>query len=305
MLRLPSSRAVSVFAALLVLAGCNVLDPAFDEGGDVETLLEDARYARAGGDFERATELLEEAYAKEPKHPVVRVELAGALLRRESLNSVNLIARIAEHVEQGTEDVPSGPGQRSGACSWNDAAEFRTFDPSSLSEFPDVVAARSTLNRIRGLFTDAEAPIMPAGMRELNTCTVARGGEVGYDRNALLDELYTAFEGDYNLVRTALLLNAATLTLDAYVELFADVELPVDWFLVGDPEAARLGFCTDPLQAPSFTDHVASEADRLGRALVSVDLLIHDANQASLAELRDDALEFYGRFEDTMEPICG
>ena len=42
---------IAGLAVMVAIAGCNVLDSAYEEGGSIENAIEDAQYARANGDF--------------------------------------------------------------------------------------------------------------------------------------------------------------------------------------------------------------------------------------------------------------
>ena len=293
----------SALAALLVIAGCNVLDPAYDEGGDVQALLEDARYARANGDFDRAAELLEEAYAQEPANPEVRLELAGTLLQREGLNSIDLVSQVVHFVEE--HDAGAG-GQRSDgeACTWESAEPAQPFDPASFPEYGTILEARPVLNQVRDLLAGTDGAILPAELLTLSPCEAIVDGEVVYDREVILDDLYATFDQNQNRVRTALLLNTVTLVLNAYVGVFEQPDLPVSWFIVGEGESERLGYCVAPEQALTLQNRIDGEVSNVGRAMFSLDLLVHDANNAALAALRDEALALYEAMEADLNPLC-
>lgn len=296
--------APSALAALLVIAGCNVLDPAYDEGGDVQALLEDARYARADGDFDRAANLLEEAYAQEPTNPEVRLELAGTLLQREGLNSIDLVSQVVAFVREH-EAEPSG--QRSGSadsCSWDSAEPTQAFDPSAFPEYQAILDARPVLNQVRDLLAGPDGAILPPELVTLSPCEAIVDGEVVYDRDAILGDLYAALGNDPNRVRAALVLNMVTLTLNAYVGIFEQPDLPVSWFIVGEGESERLGFCVATEQAATLHDRIDTEVNNVGRAMFSIDLLVHDAHNAALASLRDEALALYETIEAGLNPLC-
>lgn len=297
--------APSVLAALLVIAGCNVLDPAFDEGGDVQTLLEDARYARANGNFERAAELLEAAYAMEPANPEVRVELAGTLLQREGLNALDVVSQVTTYVQ---ESLGGEAGSRRGAgadsCSWNSTEPTAAFDPGAFPEYQAILDARPVLNQVRDLLAGPNGAILPQALVTLSPCAAIVDGTFVYDRDAILAELYATFGGDPNHVRTALLLNTVTLTLNAYAGIFEQPDLPVSWFLVGEPDDARFGFCVAAEHDGILDGQIDTEVNNIGRAMFSLDLLVHDASNAALADLRDEALALYETFEADLGQFC-
>lgn len=297
--------APSLLAALLVVIGCNVLDPVYDEGGSVQTLLEDARYARANGDFDRAAELLEAAYAQEPEDAQVRLELAGTLLQREGLNSIDLVSQITDFMRRSLDDEA---GHRSGSadsCSWEGLEPTRPFDPGAFPEYRAILDARPVLNQVRDLLAGPDGAILPAELVALRPCDAIVDGEVVYDRDAILDDLYATFGGDPNRVRAALLVNTVTLTLNAYAGIFEQPGVPVSWLLVGESDALRLGFCVATEDVVTFQDQITTEVHNIGRAVISLDLLVHDARSAVLTTLLDEALALYEVFEADLGLVCG
>lgn len=305
MLIFQRSLAPALLAALLVVAGCNVLDPAYDEGGSVQALLEDARYARANGDFDRATELLEAAYAQEPDNPQVRLELAGTLLQREDLNSIDLVSQVTDFMRRSLDGEAGHRGGAADSCSWEGAEPTQPFDPGAFPEYHEILEARPVLNRVRDLLAGPDGAILPPALVALRPCDVVVDGEPVYDREAILAELYATFGGDPNRVRAALLLNTVTLTLNAYAGVFEQPDVPVSWFLVGEPEDVRLGFCIAGEEVVTFEDRITEEISNVGRAVISLDLLVHDASNPALAELRDEALDLYEVFEADLGLACG
>ncbi len=297
--------APSLLAALLVVAGCNVLDPAYDEGGSVQTLLEDARYARATGDFDRAAELLEAAYAQDPDNVQVRLELAGTLLQREGLNSIDLVGQVTDFVRRSLDGEAGHRGGSADSCSWESAEPTRPFDPGAFPEYRQILEARPVLNQVRDLLAGPDGAILPPSLVTLRPCDVVVDGEPVYDRDAILAELYATFGNDPNSVRAALLLNTVTLTLNAYAGIFEQPDVPVSWFLVGEPEDARFGYCIATEEVVTFEERITEEITNVGRAMISLDLLVHDGSNAALTELRDEALALYEAFEADLGLVCG
>lgn len=297
-------RSLLVLAALAVVAGCNVLEPIYDEGGDVESLLDDARYARADGDFDRAADLLEAAHEQEPENAEVRLELAGTLLQREGVNALDLVSEVVDFVQ--TYEAPTGSatasrGAAADSCSWSGAEPARAFEPTSFSAYAEVLEARPVLARVQDLLAGPDGGALPASLLALTPCDVFADGAFAFDRDGVLADLYATF-GTPNAVRSALLLHAVSLTLDAYTRVFEQPDLPVRWFLVG--EAERLGFCVAAPQVPLLRSRAEHEVQRLGQALVAFDLLVHDAGNATIEELRDEALALYETVEADLPPLC-
>lgn len=299
-------RSLPLLAVLLVVAGCNVLDPVYDEGGNVGALLDDARHARSNGDFERAAALLEEAHEQDPANAEVRLELAGTLLQREGLNSLDLVSQVVDFVQtyEADEAGAAARGLRSASadsCTWGGGEPTRSFDPASFPGYQTLLAAQPVLSRVQALLAGPDGGVFPASFLALTPCTLLADGALVYDRAAVLDELYATFGGATS-VRTVLLLHAVSLTLDAYVGVFEQPGLPVRWYLVG--EEKRLGFCVAEEQVVALHDRTEREVARLGQALVALDLLVHDASSAPLEELRDEALALYESFEADLGALC-
>ncbi len=311
MLRFKHTLAVSALAVALAVSGCNLLDGAYSEGGSVENLVDDARYARANGDFERAVQLLEDAYAEEPENAVVRIELATTLMQREGLNSVDLVGQVSDFVTEAIDSAEgatqAGDAARSGgeSCSYTSSDPNReVFEPASFEGYSDIIASLPLLRRVRDLLAGDDG-VLPAALRALSPCESIVNGEVVYDRVAASQELYDTFGGNQTLVRTALQLNAVVLVLDAYSGIFEQPDLPVDWYLVGSEDNRRLGFCvadepTLDLLYSRIDDRVAD----VGRALFSIDLLVYDDGSETLEELRDEALELYVTFQEDVSRYC-
>src|SRR5690606_11005007 len=295
----------SLLAALLVVVGCNVLDPVYDEEGSVQTLLENARYARANGDFDRAAELLEAAYAQEPENAEVRLELAGTLLQREDLNSIDLVGQVTDFMRRSLDGEAGHRGGSADSCSWEGSEPTRPFDPGAFPEYGEILAARPVLNQVRDLLAGPDGAFLPPALVALRPCDVVMDGEAVYDRDEILADLYATFGNDPNRVRTALMLNAVTLTLNGYANVFEQPDVPVSWFLVGEQEDAHLGFCIATEEVVTFQERITEEVNNVSRAMSSLDLLVHDASNAALAALRDEALGLYEVFEADLGLACG
>lgn len=312
MLRFKRAIAASVFVTALVVSGCNLLDSAYNEGGSIDNLVEDARFARANGDFVRAVELLEDAYDRDSDNAIVRVELATTLMQREGLNSVDLVGQVSDFVTEAI-DSAEGMDQSEDAarfggevCSYTSGEPNReVFDPAAFEGYSNIIASLPLLRRVRDLLSGGTGAVLPSTLLALSPCEAIVDGEVIYDREVASDELYATFGGNQTLVRTALQLNAVVLVLDAYSGIFEQADLPVNWYLVGSEDHRRLGFCVaDESELDRLYNRIDERVADVGRALFSIDLLVYDDGSETLEMLRDDALELYVTFQEDISRYC-
>lgn len=310
MLRTKHLLSTAGLAAMLVIAGCNVLDSAYEEGGTVDNSIEDAQHARANGDYETAERLLRDALEQEPGHPTVRMELSSTLLQREEISFLNL-EQVTTHVLDEIEAVRGGERRGSAAadtCTWDSSEPTRPFDPDAVEDYPEIVAAAPVLIEVLGLLngaaTPADPPVIPVGLGEIDPCTVVQNGELTYDRDALLDEMRARFGGNDRLVNAVLKMNAIALTLGTYVDLFENDAFPVSWYLVGAEDDVRLGFCMDQAGVDPFYDRVDTNLDALAEAFFSLDLLIYNTGDEERREIVDEALDLFETFEDSFGSFC-
>lgn len=295
--------AAALLAAVL-LAGCNLLDPVYDDGRDVASLLEDARFARAAGDYDRAINLLERALRIDPSNQTVRLELAVTLMRRDQLSLLHLES-VTAHLLSGR-GASGAAGRPAGevACTFGEDATLEPFDPQALSDFNAISAARTTLARILELLNQPasadEAPAMPTAFLALQICDIIRDGALDYDREAVLEALYDRFDNDEQ-VTSALTMNAVALTLSAYVALFEQPDLQIDWFIV---DGEDVGGCVAAEHYDLFIHRAQEQVGRAGRALLALDLLMAHSGNASYATYVDDALALYLTIETAETNPC-
>ncbi len=305
---------------MLVITGCNVLDAAYEEGGSVENSIEDAQHARANGDLPRAEELLRDALEQEPGNAVVRTELSSTLLQRDSISFLSLegvTTHILDELEAAGGGAVRGAASRSAAsrggasadsCTWNSTEPTRPFDPSAVDDYDAFVTAAATLAEVLGLLNDAatpaEGPVIPAELGEIDVCSVVRDGELAYDRDALLGAMRARFGGNDRQVNAVLKMNAIALTLGTYVDLFESDAFPVAWYIVGEEEDVRLGFCMDRANIDPFYQRVDGNLDALAEAFFSLDLLIYNTGDDEWREIVDEALELFVTFEESFGRFC-
>lgn len=308
MLRSKNLLSLAALATLLTVTGCNVLDGIYDEGGSVANLVEDAEHARANQDYDRAVELLGEALEADPGNPVVRVELSSTLMQREKINLLSL-EQITSHVIDGIENMEGGARSfGSDSCTWNSSEPTSPFDPRDVEGYDDIIASSPVLGEVLGLLNDgassAEPPVIPGTIGELNVCTAIDDGVVVYDRDGVLAEMRAHFDGDYRRVNAALTMNAVAHTLNSYVNLFENEAFPVAWYIVGEDDDTRLGFCLDRDLVDPFYANVEDQLDAVSEALFSLDLLIYNGGDEEMQEYVADALEFYETFEESIGRFC-
>lgn len=310
MLRNNTFLSLAGLAALLLVAGCNVLDAAYNEGGSVGNSIEDAQHARATGDFERAERLLRDALEQEPGNAVVRTELSSTLMQREQINLLSLEG-VTRHILDEIETMTEGDGARgmsADSCTWNSTEPTQPFDPRAVEEYDEIVADIPVLLEVIDLLnepaTPADPAVIPAGLGELEPCTVIQDGTLAYDRDALLDEMRAHFDGDDQQVNAALTMNAIALTLGAYVDLFENDEIPVSWYIVGQEEDLRLGFCMDRINIDPFYENVDGNLDAIAEAFFSLDLLIYNSENEEYREYVDEALDLYETFQESLGRFC-
>jgi tetratricopeptide (TPR) repeat protein len=303
MRRLRVLGATALLATMLV-AGCNLLDPVYDHGSDVATLLEDARFARAAGDYDRAINLLERALRIDPNNQTVRLELAITMMRRDQLSLLNLES-VTTHLLSGM--GASGAAGRPGgevSCTFPDTSIVEPFDPRAVEDFPAISAARPAIERVLELLTapasSDEAPAMPAAFTELQICDAIVDGELAYDREAVLAALNARFD-THEQVTSALTMTAVSLTLAAYVALFEQPDLEVSWFTV---DGEDIGGCVAAEHYDLFVQRAQEQVGRAGRALLALDLLLAHSGNAGYATYVDDALALYQSIETAETNPC-
>jgi len=296
--------AVAPFLVLVMMSGCNLLDPAFGDANDVETLLIDARYARAAGDYDGAVRLLERAYDLEPSHAVVRLELGTTLMRRDDLSVLDLEAVVGHVLNAVNGDFGgAGRGVSDAVCTFGEEASVEPFEPQAYAGYDDLVANRATLARVRELLSDpldAHLPALPAAVTDLDVCGVLSADGLNYDRGIVLDALYEQFENDEQ-VTAALVSHAVILTLLSYLDLFEQPSLDVSWFVV---DGEDLGACIEPVQYGAFMQSYRAQVARIGAALISLDLLVAHTGHSAYGQLVDDAHALYLALETSETTPC-
>ena len=308
MLRHPYAFGLASLAALLVIAGCNVLDAAYQEGGSVENLIEDAYYARVNEDFDHSEELLREAFDLAPDHPKVRLDLASTLMQGAEINLLDLEAVTTHLLTEIETETGQGRGTPGDTCTWTSDEATRPFDPRVAEGYEDLVATAPVITEVLRLLNDpatpTSQPVLPAGLSELDPCSVVDGGTLSYDRDALLGTLYDHFGRDDLRINTALTINAVALTLGAYLGIFESPDLTVDWFLIGEAGDARIGFCTDRASLVTFEEEVDTHLDAIAQTYFSLDLLLYNGGSTELRTYLNDALDFYSTLEASFDGFC-
>jgi hypothetical protein len=273
----------------LVVSGCNLLEAFYDEGNNVDTLLEDARYARAAGDFDRAVSILERALAQDRSHPRVRLQLTFLHLER-----------VITHLV-GSLDQPATAGRSAASdaavCTFSSSAATEPFDPRAFEGFDAISGSRATLRYVIELLNDpavsTETPAMPAELTGIDVCSVVSTSGLAYDRSGVLAALRTQFGSD-EAVTSALSTNSVALTLAAYVALFEQPDLPVSLFIVA---GSNVGACMAEGHYDLFIQRAQGEVQRVGQAILSLDLLMAHSGNAQYSAYVDDALELYASVE--------
>ena len=308
MFRLNHILGLAGLATVLVIAGCNVLDAAYEEGGSVDNLIEDAYYARINEDFEQSEELLREAFDLAPEHPTVRLDLASTLMQSSEINLLDLEAVTTHLLAEIETETGQGRGMQTDTCTWTTDDPTRRFDPRVAEGYDELVATAPVLTEVIALLNDPASrtspPVLPAGLGDVDLCSVVDGGELSYDRDGLLASLSEHFEGDTRRVSSALTINAVALTLGAYLSLFESQDVPVDWYLVGEPGQASVGFCTDRDYLVTFEENVDTQLDAIVQTYFSLDLLLYNGGSTELQTYLDDALEFYITLEESFDGFC-
>jgi len=297
-MRYPHALSCALLLGALLASGCNVLEPFYGDAESVLDLTEDARHARAAGDYVRAVALLEKALEKEPANPTVRVELSSTLMRRDRLTlldleklTAHLFGALDGHAHAASPALARAPLEGD-VCTFGPEASAEPFDPRS-PDYDRIVAARPTIRRVLDLLSDPEAPTetpaLPPALTELDVCSVLVDDGVHYDRHAVLAAVRKRFETPEQ-VTAALTMNALALSLTAYVSLFEQPDLPVRWFAV---DGAEVGACVAEGHYDLLVTRARAEVQRVGQALLSLDLLETHTNHAESAALVDKALELY------------
>lgn len=296
---------VTLVVTATLLAGCNLFEPVFDGADNVEALLEDARAARANGDYPKAIELLELALAIEPSHPVVRFELGTTLLRRDRLDLTTL-EQVTSHLisargGRGAGGGSAGDGQ---VCTFPADAAIEPFDPREVDDFEQLSNARPTLVWVIELLNDpsspGESPAMPPELTDLDVCEVLHPTGLDYDRQLVLDALLAQFESPEQ-VTGALVTNAVAQTLTSYVNLFEQPDIPVDWFIVDNTD---VGACVAEADYDLFVGRARAEVQRAGEALISLDMLVFHTGNGHYEVIVDDAIEVYHILESEDVSPC-
>jgi hypothetical protein len=291
---------VAVLLLAVLVSGCNVFAPFYSEGGDVDALLEDARHARAAGNLNKAIELLERAYEREPSNPVVRLDLSSTLMLRERLTFLEVEA-VTRHILDalGRGDALRGAARPAAeVCTFEPGTATGTFDPRGADGYAQIVSARPTLRRVVELLSDpaapTEAPALPAAFTSLDVCEVITPTGLNYNRNAVLAAIRNQFSTDTQV--TAVLSTASVAyTLGSYVALFEQPDLPVVWYTLPDD---GLGACVAEAQYDLLVERAQAEVRQVGRSLFALDLLMLHSGQDEFAEYVEDALDLYASFED-------
>ena len=309
MLRFNYALGFTGLAAVLVLAGCNVFDAAYEEGGSVENLIEDAYYARINDDFERSEALLREALDLAPEHPVVRMDLASTLMQGEQINLLDLEAVTTHLLDEIEAEGGQARGTQADTCTWNSDEPTRPFDPAAAEGYAEFAAVAPVLTEVLDLLnapaSSTSTPVLPETLGEVDLCTAVEGGTLSYDRDALLAPLREEFDGDGRRISAALTINAVAHTLSAYLGIFESPAVPIDWVLVGEPGDARLGFCTGSETLVSFRENFDTNLEALAEAYLSLDLLLYDGGSEEMEGYLNEALAFYTTLEEASGSFCG
>jgi hypothetical protein len=303
---MPSIRTLPVAALLLAVlaSGCNVFAPFYSEGGDVDALLEDARHARASGNLNKAVELLERAYEREPSNPIVRLDLGSTLMQREKLTFLEVEA-VTRHILDalGHGDAFRGASAAAEVCTFESGTATGSFNPRAADGYAQIVSARPTLRRVVELLSDpaapTEAPALPEAFTSLDVCEAITPAGLNYNRNTVLAALRSQFPTDTQ-VTAALSTASVAYTLGSYVALFEQPDLPVSWYTLPDD---GLGACVAEAQYDLLVERAQAEVRQVGRALFALDLLMLHSSQDEFAEYVDDALDLYATFDaDHLSP---
>jgi hypothetical protein len=298
---MPSTRTLPLAALLLAVlaSGCNVFAPFYSEGGEVDALLEDARHARASGNLNKAVELLERAYEREPSNPVVRLDLGSTLMLREKLTFLEVEA-VTRHILDalGHGDALRGASAAAEVCTFEPGTATAPFNPRGADGYAQIVSARPTLRRVVELLSDpaapTEAPALPAAFTSLDVCEAITPAGLNYNRNAVLAAIRDQFSMDTQV--TAVLSTASVAyTLGSYVALFEQPDLPVSWYTLPDD---GLGACVAEAQYDLLVERAQAQVRQVGRALFALDLLMLHSGQDEFAEYVEDALDLYASFDD-------
>ena len=308
MLRFPHPLRIAGLVAVLAIAGCNVLDAAYEDGGTVDNLIEDAYYARINSDFEQSEDLLREALDLAPEHPVVRMDLASTLMQGEHINLLDLERVTTYLLDEIETEGGQGRGTQSETCTWDSDEPARPFNPAAAEGYEEFVAVAPVLGEVLGLLNDAASPgavpVLPERLGEIDACTLVESAAVSYNRDALLAPLRDNFDGDDRRISAALTMNAVARTLRAYLGIFESPDVPVHWFLVGEPGDTRVGFCTEEDDLAPFRANVNVNLNALAEAYFSLDLLIYNGGNEEMRAYLDEALDLYTTLEASLGTFC-
>jgi hypothetical protein len=302
---MPSIRALPLVVLLLAVlaSGCNAFAPFYSEGGDVAALLEDARHARAAGNLNKAIELLERAYEREPSNPFVRLDLGATLMQRERLTFLEVEA-VTRHVLDALGHGAAARPVATEVCTFEPGTATGVFDPRGADGYAQIVSARPTLRRVVELLSDpaapTEAPALPTAFTSLDVCEAITPAGLNYNRNAVLAAIRDQFSTDTQ-VTAALSTASVAYTLGSYVALFEQPDLPVAWYTL--PEDG-LGACVAEAQYDLLVERAQAEVRQVGRALFALDLLMLHSSQDVFAEYIEDALDLYASFDDADLSPC-
>lgn len=144
---------------LVFLAGCNVFEGLYDEGGsdDPDVLIADADAALQRGESDKAVQYLEKAFEARPEDPVIRTKLSTALLQQADIDVITMV-NLAQDVT-GTQNGSktglafSGSALKSGsqlACNFTSAA-VEQIDLTQNPSYQEVAQHVATLIRVKAL----------------------------------------------------------------------------------------------------------------------------------------------------------
>lgn len=296
--------------ALAAIAGCNVLDPVYGEGGSVENLLEDARHARARQDFNRAVALLEDALAQDPANRQVRTELAGTLLQREDLNLLDVVD-VADHVLEALGRDLGARGTAADFCTFSADEPASPFDPLGIDGYAAIAEADPVLGYViellRGADDQGSHAVIPDLLEAVDLCAAITPRGLDYDREPILAALRAGFSGTSaqidRQVNAALDVYVTAVVLDTYRAIF-EAQVPVRWYIYG-ADQDRLGYCTDAGDFSVIEQNAEAQIPRLGRAVLALDLrLANSGGSSDLETLLDDVVEVYDRFRGDLTSFC-
>jgi hypothetical protein len=230
----------------------------------------------------------------EASHPLVRYELASALMHRDGVG-VMALEQVVTHLLDPLDGNQSGTAAPSptGICTFVAPSSLEAFDPLAVDVAAEVFSARPTLRRTTALLSSpdrpSELPALPLALTDLDVCQAFSGGDVQYDRSAVLAAVRDRFGSDWQ-VTGALVVDAVGHVLTAYSSLFDPEAFGASWYVV---DGHSIGACVDGLESQEFTGHVRSEMERIGKAIITLDLLLEHTGNSRHASWMNDALDVY------------